>query len=437
MRSYSETLNYIYNLRGGEIDLKLDRVDRALALFDRPERSYPSFHIAGTNGKGSTAAMLHRILTLAGYRTALYTSPHIMSFTERIRVRDREITEDEVVALAEEIERRTSAAGIRLTFFEFITVMAFVYFGRRSVDVAIVEVGLGGRLDATNFVTSCVSIITTIARDHEAYLGSEPLSIAREKGGIIKPGVPLVGGRFAPEIQRLFEETARDKQAASYFLGRDFSVSLKDDGRFDYSGLHGALSDLSLGLAGRHQRSNAALALCALEIARAEFPVGVTTMREGLAKVFWPGRLETVLERPAVILDGAHNEEGVKALAAEMRERLGSRKATVVFAAMADKDWRLMLRELSDIAAGFVLTRVAMDRSADPVEMAAAVRSAGALPAKAVPDARQAVADAIQSAAPEDIVLVTGSLYFLGEIRSAVLSLARRPDAPGAGRFST
>src|ERR1051325_3752263 len=172
MRSYSETLDYIYNLRGGEIDLKLDRMDRALGLFDRPERSYPSFHIAGTNGKGSTAAMLHRILTLAGYRTALYTSPHIMSFTERIRVRDREIAEAEVVELADEIEQRTRAAGARLY--------------------------------ATNFVTSCVSIITTIAKDHEAYLGSEPLSIAREKGGIIKPGVPLVGGGLSPGGQRAF-----------------------------------------------------------------------------------------------------------------------------------------------------------------------------------------------------------------------------------------
>ncbi len=437
MRSYAETLDYIYNLRGGEIDLKLDRMDRALTLFDRPERRYPSFHIAGTNGKGSTAAMLHRVLTLAGYRTALYTSPHITSFTERIRVRDREIFEEEVVELADEIEQRTSAADIRLTFFELITVMAFIHFARRSVDVAVVEVGLGGRLDATNFVTSCVSIITTIAKDHEAYLGSELLSIAREKGGIIKPGVPLVGGRFAPEIQRLFEDTARARQAASYFLGRDFSVSPKADGRFDYSGLHGALSDFSLGLTGHHQRSNAALALCALEVARAEFPVSATSMREGLATVFWPGRLETVLERPTVILDGAHNEEGVKTLTAEMRERLGAKKATVVFAAMADKDWRLMLRELSAVAGDFVLTRVAMDRSADPQEMAAVVHDAGAIPVAAVPDARQAVRTTIESASPDDVILITGSLYFLGEVRPTVMSLAPPRDNPRTGRYPT
>src|SRR5688572_3101514 len=187
MLTYSETLQKIYNLRGGMIDLRLDRIHQALALFDHPENAYPSFHIAGTNGKGSTAAMLHRILSHAGYRTALYTSPHLVSFTERIRIADDEITEIEVVALAEELRQRAAAADIPLTFFEFVTVMAFVHFARRQVDVAIVEVGLGGRLDATNLVRPVVSLITTISKDHEAYLGSDIVSIAREKGGIIKP----------------------------------------------------------------------------------------------------------------------------------------------------------------------------------------------------------------------------------------------------------
>ena len=184
--TYTETLDYIFNLRGGEIDLRLDRVERALSLFGHPERRYPAFHIAGTNGKGSTAAMLHRILSLAGYRAALYTSPHVVSFTERIRVGDGEISPAEVVELAEEIKSRAAGAGIRLTFFEFVTVMAFIYFSRLNADVAVVEVGLGGRLDATNLVVPAVSMITTIARDHEAYLGRDLLSIAREKGGIIK-----------------------------------------------------------------------------------------------------------------------------------------------------------------------------------------------------------------------------------------------------------
>jgi dihydrofolate synthase/folylpolyglutamate synthase len=429
MRSYAETLEYIYNLRGGEIDLKLERMDRALALFDRPERSYPSFHIAGTNGKGSTAAMLHRVLTLAGYRAALYTSPHIVSFTERIRIDEEQISEDEVAVLADEIERRLTAAGVWLTFFEFITVMAFIYFARRSVDVAVVEVGLGGRLDATNFVTACVSAITTISKDHEAYLGSDPLSIAREKAGIIKSGVPLVAGLVAPEVARLFEETARAKHAECYFLGRDFSVTVKDAGRFDYRGRHWGLSDLSPALAGRHQVNNAAVAVAALEVARHEFPVSVPSIRDGLASVSWPGRLETVLRRPTVILDGAHNEEGVAALVAEMRPRLGASKAKVIFAVMGDKNWREMLRDLSEIAAEFVLTRVAMQRSADPIEMAAALQSSATVPASVADDARTAVVEAIAAAAPDDVILITGSLYFLGEVRPAITELAARQAA--------
>lgn len=426
MRSYLETLDYIYNLRGGEIDLKLERMDRALALFDRPERSYPSFHIAGTNGKGSTAAMLHRVLTLGGYRAALYTSPHIVSFTERMRIGEEQISERDVVALADEIERRLSAAGLWLTFFEFITVMGLLYFARRSVDVAVVEVGLGGRLDATNFVTACVSAITTISKDHEAYLGSEPLSIAREKAGIIKSGVPLVAGLVAPEVARLFEETARAKQAECYFLGRDFSVTVKNGGRFDYTGPHWVFSDLSLALAGRHQLNNAAVALAALEIARQEFPVSVLSVREGLATVSWPGRLETALRRPTVILDGAHNEEGVAALVAEMRQRLGANKTKIIFAVMADKNWRRMARELSAIASEFVLTRVAVERSADPTEMAAALESSTAVPVTVAVDARRAVVDAIETAAPDDVILITGSLYFLGEVKPAVTELAAR-----------
>src|SRR5207249_948998 len=304
MDAYSETLYRIYNLRGGVIDLRLDRMDQALALFGHPEKQFPSFHIAGTNGKGSTAAMIHRILSLAGYRTALYTSPHLVCFTERIRVGDVEISPEEVVDLAEEVRDRTAAATVPLTFFEFVTVMGFVHFARQKVDVAVVEVGLGGRLDATNLVKPLVSVITTISKDHEAYLGSDLLSIAREKGGIIKSRVPVVGGSFVPDVCSLLKEIAQAQGSAHYFLGQDFSFVLKDKGLFDYKGLQWDLKDLSLALRGRHQRSNAALALSALEAVGGEFAVGEAAVREGLATVFWPGRFEVILRRPPVILDG-------------------------------------------------------------------------------------------------------------------------------------
>src|SRR6266576_2807987 len=235
MDRYSETLEKIFNLRGGVIDLRLDRMNNALGLFDHPENDFRSIHIAGTNGKGSTAAMLHNMLWVAGHRTALYTSPHLVSFTERIRIGDEEITEGDVVSLADEIGRQTAAANVVLTFFEFITVMAMVYFARREVEVAVVEVGLGGRLDATNVLTPLVSVVTTISKDHEAYLGPDELSIAREKGGIIKPGVPLVAGALPKEAVNLFNDLARERRSPAYFLGQDYRIFWKNAVLFDYT----------------------------------------------------------------------------------------------------------------------------------------------------------------------------------------------------------
>src|SRR6266576_3360963 len=208
MDRYSETLEKIFNLRGGVIDLRLDRMNNALGLFDHPENDFRSIHIAGTNGKGSTAAMLHNMLWVAGHRTALYTSPHLVSFTERIRIGDEEITEGDVVSLADEIGRQTAAANVVLTFFEFITVMAMVYFARREVEVAVVEVGLGGRLDATNVLMPLVSAVTHIARDHTDYLGESLEGIAREKAGIAKPGRPLVVGETDPSLLQVITEAA-------------------------------------------------------------------------------------------------------------------------------------------------------------------------------------------------------------------------------------
>ncbi len=432
MASYSETLNYIFNLRGGEIDLRLDRVERALSLFGHPERRYPAFHIAGTNGKGSTAAMLHRILSLAGYRAARYTSPHVVSFTERIRGGEEEISPAEVVELAEEIKSRAAQAGIPLTFFEFVTVMALIYFARLNVDVAVVEVGLGGRLDATNLVVPAVSIITTIAKDHEGYLGSDLLSIAREKGGIIKKDVPVVCGSLAPEVRELLRGLAADAGAPSYFLGSDFTIALKNGGFFDYKGLNSTLTELSLALRGDYQRRNGALALAALEVARHAFPVSEAAAREGLRTVFWPGRLEVVWERPMVILDGAHNNEGIGALVEEIRTLRGERSVKLLFAAMEDKDWPHMLAELSQVASEAVLTRVPMPRSADPGKMSAAVKDR--LPVSVVEDPARALRLLLERAGPEDIVLVAGSLYLLGEVRP--LLAGRAPAHPGEGHLA-
>jgi dihydrofolate synthase/folylpolyglutamate synthase len=421
MASYSETLDRIYNLRGGIIDLRLDRVAGALKLFGHPEKTYPAIHIAGTNGKGSTSAMLQRILSLAGYRTALYTSPHLVSFTERIRIGDDEITEDEVVAIADEIWQRTSSAAIELTYFEVVTVMAFIYFARHSTDLAVVEVGLGGRFDATNVITPLVSLITTISKDHEAFLGSELLSIAGEKAGIIKPNIPVICGAVSAEVQGLFRRTAEERTAIAYFFGEDFKFSLKNEGVFDYTGLKQHYSNLSLRLRGRHQKYNAAVALAALEVVQDSFAVTEETVRAGLATVKWPGRLEVMLERPTVLIDGAHNGEGVLALVDALGDYRG-RKIKLLFAAMSDKDWHLMLARFIGVISEVMFTKVAMERSADPAELAKTF--AGRIATRSHPDSRTALRLLIDESAPDDVIVVAGSLYLLGEIRPMLQEIA-------------
>ncbi|HWP59762.1 MAG TPA: folylpolyglutamate synthase/dihydrofolate synthase family protein [Candidatus Acidoferrales bacterium] len=415
MRSYEETVNYIANLRGGEIDLRLHRVERALAPFALPHTRYAAFHIAGTNGKGSTAAILHRILCEQGYRAGLYTSPHLASFTERIRVNDEEIGRDEVVELAKRIEQRTAGAGVQLTFFEFVTVMGFVYFAEKQIDVAVVEVGLGGRLDATNVVSPVAALITTISMDHEAYLGSDLLSIAREKGGIIKPGVPVVCGAVPAEAQALYRDMAAARNAPVFFLGKDFTVALKAEEKFDYSGRRWKYSDLTLGLPGNFQRQNAAVALAGLEAAAERFPMSEAALRAGLENVRWPGRLEFVQRAPQVILDGAHNEEGVNTLVQEIERLLPGRKVKLLFGAMRDKNWRTMLGRLCAIAEEVVLARVPMERSADPKELAAAVPET--LPARTSESPLEGLRCLLAEARPSDTILVAGSLYLLGEVR--------------------
>ena len=424
MDAYSKTLDRIYNLRGGIIDLRLDRMDRALALFDHPEKTFPSFHIAGTNGKGSTAAMLHRCLCSAGYRTALYTSPHLVSFTERMRVMEKEITPDEVVELVHEIWHRMDEANLSLTFFEIVTVMAFLHFSRRQIDLAVIEVGLGGRFDATNVVRSIVSVVTTISKDHEAFLGSDIASIAREKGGIIKRGVPVVCGALPREAVKVIKKIADANQTTIYRLGEHFTLKLKSGGAFDYKGAKWNLPQMSVALHGAHQIRNAAVATAALEIVSHQFPVSEQALRSGLQNVSWPGRMEVMLTDPTVIIDGAHNGEGIRVLVDELRILRSDRRIRMLFAVMADKDWRFMLHALAEVVDEIVLTRVSqLERSADPVQLEKEI--SGKMRTWVMPDPSLAVDFLLQSAASNDLVVITGSLYLLGEIRPMLAAMSQ------------
>ena len=303
--TYASAVEFLYGLHKHGIKLGLHNIRAVLSRLKRPDRRYRTIHIAGTNGKGSTAAMTASILTAAGYRVGLYTSPHLIDFRERIRVDGVLISEARVSEL---VTRIAMSAGddLPLTFFEFTTALAFQYFAELQVDVAVLEVGMGGRFDATNVVEPVATAITTISLDHEEYLGHTIEQIAYEKAGIVKPGVPVVGGRLNERAARVIQETAASRGAPVHRLGSAFDVP-GEPAQFRYAGMHATHDGLSCPLQGRHQLDNAACAIALLEAAESSgLRISPTAVKNGLAATKWEGRLEVVDRNPIVVLDEVH-----------------------------------------------------------------------------------------------------------------------------------
>lgn len=409
---YQRTLAWLYALEAAKgMDFKLDRVARALERLGEPQRKFPSIHIAGTNGKGSVAAMLHAMLVAGGHRVGLYTSPHLVRFTERIRVGDREISEQEVVELANEL--RSVTAGIDLTFFELGTVMAFVHFARCGVDVAVVEVGLGGRLDATNVIDPLVSVITTIGLDHTEFLGDSLEAIAVEKAGIIKSGKPVIIGRLPHAAAAVVRRIAEERNASLLALDRDFEVTADERG-IAFSGPGMSVSALRLGLGGGYQLDNLATALAVLTQLPPTLAVSESALRDGLAAVRWPGRFERIDGDPLIILDGAHNLEGMRTLARELRDIAAERPVRVLFAVMRDKPWTEMIELLAPLCASAVVTEVLPPRGAAATDVAAVW--ARYCPTMAISDPSVAWAQMRSCAKRGELILVTGSLFLIGAV---------------------
>jgi len=422
----SECRDYLGRLQHFGIKLGLENIKALCEALGDPQDRFPSVHVAGTNGKGSVSAMLAEVLRRHGFRTGLYTSPHLVRVEERVRVDGKNIAPKKFRELLTRLKATIDGlmAQGRLvyhpTYFEVLTALAFLEFAERKVDVAVLEVGMGGRFDATNVVTPVVSVITTIAKDHQKHLGSTLEEIAFEKAGIIKPGVPVVCGVRGGAALRRIRRVARERGAPlveAFGRGRALEVRAAPDGpRFIYAGGKGRYS-FSLALAGRHQGANAAVAVAAAEVlARAWKPLDKDTTVKAVRETRWEGRLETVCRRPPVVLDGAHNVEGVTALAAYIRETF-RRPVVLVFAAMQDKDIRSMSRVLFPVCAGVVLTRVPYKRSATPEELAAAA----APPFKGLvllePDTRKAVRLALAQSRGRTPVVIAGSLFLIGEVK--------------------
>ena len=427
---YAEVVASLYRLEAARgMDFKLERVALALKALGDPHRRFAAVHIAGTNGKGSVAAMLHAILAAAGYRVGLYTSPHLVSFTERIRIGTQSVAEQDVVSLARDIRAAATVRGIELTFFEFVTVMAFLYFARQGVDVAVVEVGLGGRLDATNVIDPEAAVITTIGLDHQEFLGETLESIAREKAGIIKPGRPVIVGAVPADVAALLRTTAAERHAPMYCADRDFHVTSGSAFRFHGMGLD--LEGLELALRGSHQRENAATAIATASVIGQRFPCDAAAIRRGLRQVRWPGRLDVVQTAPLVVLDGAHNADGIAALVRELPNVVGKRAVHLLFAVMRDKQWQPMVDCIAPYVAAATLTTVLPPRGEAPIALAE--RFARYCPVRVATEPLDALAAVLDQVGADDAVLVAGSLFLIGAIYPYFLRRCGTRDPFGAG----
>jgi dihydrofolate synthase/folylpolyglutamate synthase len=423
--SYQETLSYLYGLQKFGIKLGLSNISNLLDLLGNPQERLRSVHIAGTNGKGSTAATIATILQEGGYKVGLYTSPHLINFTERIKINGCEIDESRVGELTERIRSRIRDSKFKtelekITFFEFTTAMSLLYFSEEGVEIAVMETGMGGRLDATNVVRPLVSVITNISLDHKEFLGETIGAIAYEKGGIIKDGIPVVTGVEQPEAFEVIENICSSKGASLYRLGRDFSFKEKGMDTFSYSGIREGFDDLRLTLRGWHQFINASIAIAAVELLREK---GLTLTRDavsrGLLNVSWPGRLETVSQNPWIILDGAHNPAGAQALSRVVAKELKFDKLYLILGIMADKEIEGIVSPLAPLADEVILSRPGYERASSAEALLPVARRYNGN-ARAFEDLRGAIDYAKSKAGERDLIVISGSLFTVGEARAII-----------------
>jgi dihydrofolate synthase/folylpolyglutamate synthase len=447
--SYQEALDYLYGLVNFEhrrIDqytsenISLDRPRRLLRLVGDPQNSLRAIHIAGTKGKGSVAAMCAAIFRAAGYRVGLYTSPHLFDFRDRIRIvtpqdGDGRIGKANVVDLVDTL-KPIVAQMPEVTWYEVVTALAFMHFAREKVDVAVVEVGLGGRLDATNVLNPLVSVITSLSLDHMILLGDTLPEIAAEKGGIMKPGIPVVTAPQAAEAFERLLEIAESERTPMTIIGRDWQWQAIPSAQKDITAKPPSRQQiiltratdtaivrpplhLTLALAGRHQQENAVVALATVDKTAGTFPrLGVNAVINGLARVDWPGRLQVLTsgdDRPTLLVDCAHNADSAAKLAFALKHDYRFETLWLILGITADKDKRGVLRELLPITEQVIMTTSGHPRAARPTELVKLAGEMGAH-AQASPSVAEAVQHAWRKARPEDLICVSGSIFVVGDL---------------------
>jgi len=423
--TYSKAIQFLYSLRWFGTKLGLTNTLKLAELAGNPHHQLRFIHVAGTNGKGSTCAMLESIYRAAGLRVGLFTSPHLVAFGERIQVNRELISEADVVRLLSELKPllATFSADEHPTFFEVVTVMALRYFAEKKCELVIWETGLGGRLDATNIVIPLASVITNIQYDHQKWLGETLASIAAEKAGIIKPGVPVITATDEPEAVRVIQETAGAQSSPLTVVG-----TAEAQGEL--------LNTLELPLPGAHQRLNAALAIATVRVLAPQIPIGDATIRSGLLDVNWPGRLQLVT-RPSgqrILLDGAHNIAGAQTLANSMDQYFPRIRPTLILGILQDKDWEAICRILAPLASRILLAPVPSDRTANPDELSAVCRKGNpSIPISAC----SSLGKALSESGSDPFLLITGSLYLVGEALELLqLSPTKHHDERGLNEWN-
>jgi dihydrofolate synthase / folylpolyglutamate synthase len=400
--NYCEAIQFLYELRLFGLKFGLENTLHLAALAGRPQDNLRFIHVAGTNGKGSTCAMLESIYRAAGWRVGLFTSPHLVSFAERIQVNRKCIAPEDVARLVEEMRDAPAFSGggeACPTFFEAVTVMALKYFAEQRCDLVVWEAGLGGRLDATNIVTPLASVITNVQLDHQQWLGETLPKIAREKAGIIKDRVPVITGAEDAAVLQVIAETARAHHAP-------LSIVTPSDAR--------AMEQYEIALAGDHQRMNAAVAVRTAQILDGQISAPETALRRGLKETQWAGRWQIVQRAngQTVLLDGAHNPAGAQMLAGAWAREFAGKNAALILGLMRDKDCGAICKILAPQARRIFLAPIGSERSADPNSLADHCRRAN--PSAPVTVCRN-LAEAFAKAGAEPFVIVTGSLYLVGE----------------------
>ncbi len=407
----------MYGLRRFGIKLGLSTIRNILQGLGNPQDSFKCIHVAGTNGKGSIASILSSILHASGYKVGLYTSPHLVKFNERICIDNEQISDQDVVAAYQAV-RNVPQGERELTYFEYATAMALYEFKKNCVDWAVIETGMGGRLDATNMVKPAVCVISNISIEHSDYLGNTISEIAGEKGGIIKKGIPVVTGARQKQAIQVLRKIAAERNAPIYRLGKEFRVRRYRKGTFTYYGINTKWPDMQTGLLGNHQVDNTALVLAACEIIKTKKAGRITleSIRQGIDENRWPGRLEVVSESPYVILDGAHNLVAAKNLSDFLLSNINGRHLTLVMGVLDDKPYEAMLKFLLPVCNKVILTRPTIDRSLDPEKLYPIAKKM-VKDVKIIPDVAKAVSHAVKNTSSDDAVCIAGSLYVVGEAK--------------------